>query len=985
MDRLQKLGRELGYEGKELQDFVAQENKQERDERAAEREIEKAKIAVEEAKLAQQREIELANVKAEEAKLAQQHEIELANVMAEEAKLAQQREIELANVKAEEAKIAQQREIELAKVEAAKIAKDNEFELARLTAEEANKLCDIELAKLAAEEARVLRDNEIELAKLTQQEELARSKSEHEKDKEIELARLHLEHEKLKMEQEIEHEKLKMEQEVELTRIDSQERQAKLDSDAKFAGQLELGKLDVEKAAHARNPKLPYFEETKDKMDIYLSRFEKYAVANKWDRSIWAAYLSALLKGRALEVYDRLSVADANDYEKLKDALLKNSDMTERVFRKKFRNDRPERSETFIQFGSRLRSYLDKWINMAKIENTFEAICDFMARDQFLESCSRELYVHLKPKTFKNLDEMAKEADLFAEAQGGVHTCTNKGQRDNRGAAQNHSKPDVNKGGGKQEIKCGICGKGHLTIKCYKNPNRMQANSAEVGNEAKGGDSDAKNEMQGAQARSDSFQNKGRGNSFGRGGNFPCGRGRGGNPPRGGHQVNFCKTQIEERSENGIENIYQSKGDNSINSVTKDKEGVCYFLKSRLPTARGTVNGKGVIAMRDTGCTGCVIRSSLVSEDQLLGKASDVTLINETTQRYPLALIDIDCPFFSGQTEALCMENTLYDVVIGNIDGSKLPDMSHFCAAVETRSQAKQCEKKYRKLKVPDQIINEDKEALKKAQAIDGNLANIRSRVKSGKVTVSRGLNRGQTKCVEWKDLLYREFTKGNKVTLQLVVPEGFREKVMRLAHETLMSGHLGTKKTLDRVVAEFFWPGICGDVARFCKSCDICQRTIQKGRVSKVPLGKLPLIDTPFKRVAVDIVGPIEPRSEKRNRYILTMIDYATRYPEAVALPSIETERVAEALVEMFSRVGIPDEMLTDCGSQFTAEVMKEVNRHLSLQQLTTTPYHPMCNGLVERFHATLKQMLRRMCAERPKDWNKYLPALLFAIREVP
>ena len=161
-----------------------------------------------------------------------------------------------------------------------------------------------------------------------------------------------------------------------------------------------------------------------------------------------------------------------------------------------------------------------------------------------------------------------------------------------------------------------------------------------------------------------------------------------------------------------------------------------------------------------------------------------------------------------------------------------------------------------------------------------------------------------------------------------------------------MTSGHLGTKKTLNRVVAEFFWPGICGDVARFCKSCDICQRTIQKGRDSKVPLGKLLLIDTPFKRIAVDIVCPIEPRSEKRNRYILTMIDYATRYPEAVALPSIETERVSEALVEMFSRVGIPDEMLTDCGSQFTVEVMVEVSRLLSLQQLTTTPYHPICNG---------------------------------------
>ena len=113
-------------------------------------------------------------------------------------------------------------------------------------------------------------------------------------------------------------------------------------------------------------------------------------------------------------------------------------------------------------------------------------------------------------------------------------------------------------------------------------------------------------------------------------------------------------------------------------------------------------------------------------------------------------------------------------------------------------------------------------------------------------------------------------------------------------------------------------------------------------------------MIDTQFKRVVVDIVGPIKPRSERKSRYILTIIDYATRYTEAVALPDIETERVAEALVEMFSRVGIPDEILTECGSQFTAEVLKEVSRLLSLQQITTTPYLPTCNGLNERFHMT-------------------------------
>ena len=146
---------------------------------------------------------------------------------------------------------------------------------------------------------------------------------------------------------------------------------------------------------------------------------------------MWAAYLSALPKGRALDVYDRLSTEDAADNDMLKDALLKNVDMTERGLRKKFRYNRPERLETFLQFSSRLCSYLNKWLTMAKVEKSFEAVCDFMARDQFLEVCSRELFVHLKPKAFENLDAIAKEADLVAEARGGVFSCVNKVQRDN--------------------------------------------------------------------------------------------------------------------------------------------------------------------------------------------------------------------------------------------------------------------------------------------------------------------------------------------------------------------------------------------------------------------------------------------------------------------------------------------------------------------------------------------------------------------------
>ena len=169
----------------------------------------------------------------------------------------------------------------------------------------------------------------------------------------------------------------------------------------------------------------------------------------------------------------------------------------------------------------------------------------------------------------------------------------------------------------------------------------------------------------------------------------------------------------------------------------------------------------------------------------------------------------------------------------------------------------------------------------------------------------------------------------------------------------------------MDRVVSEFFWPGVCGDVARFCKSCDICQGTIRKGRVTKVPLGKLSLTDTSFKRVAVDIVGSTEPRSDKKSRYILTMIDYAMRYPEAVSLPSVETERVAEALIAMFSRVAMPSEMLIEHESRVTIEFMNEVSRLLLLQQLTTISYRPYRKGPVEKFHAMFHADRTTVCFE--------------------
>ena len=602
MDRLIQMGKDLGYAGETLQDFVKQQQDYERGERIAERELERDRIAAEKAKAVKERELERDRIAAQEKERAD--------------KIAAQ-EKERADKRAAQEK---DREIELAKIAAQE--KDKEIELARIATEERLEMARIEGIAEQAERDRELKRTELE----TDRESKWSS--------EIEL-------EKLKHSFEMKH--LELMGQLVVQRV---------------TFKTELEKQKSEKLVHARDPKLPYFEESKDKMDSYLSRFEKYATANKWDKNVWATYLSALLKGCALDVYDRLLTEDAADYDKLKDALLKNFDMTERGFRKKFRYSRPERSETFIQFSSRLCSYLNKWLTMAKVEKSFEAVCDFMAHDQFLEACSRELFVHLKLKVFENLDEMAKEADLFAEARGGVFSCVNKGQRDNKGAAQ--SKPE-SKPSGKPEIKCGICGKGHLTIRCYKNPDRKQAYSAEIasgssGNsESKGSNSDYGGENeQGTQIKSEeSESSRGRGYTRGRGRGYFRGRGKTDGAPRGGgHQMSFCKTEVSKESDDGIESIYQSKIDSSLNSDSNVKEGVCYFLKSRLPTAEGTVNGRKVEVLRDTGCTCCTVKRSLVSDDQLIGKESYVKLIDETTQKYPLAVIDVDCPFFTGKTEA---------------------------------------------------------------------------------------------------------------------------------------------------------------------------------------------------------------------------------------------------------------------------------------------------------------------------------------------
>ena len=136
-----------------------------------------------------------------------------------------------------------------------------------------------------------------------------------------------------------------------------------------------------------------------------------------------------------------------------------------------------------------------------------------------------------------------------------------------------------------------------------------------------------------------------------------------------------------------------------------------------------------------------------------------------------------------------------------------------------------------------------------------------------------------EEKCGVLYRLYKHPYVNGGEPLKQVMVPEKLRRPIMEVAHESIMDGHMGIKKTTDKIQNAFYWPRIQGDLTRFCKSCDVCQ-TVRKGSVPKVPLEKMLLIDKPFKRVAIDLVGPISPPSEEGHGYILTLVYFWTLQP---------------------------------------------------------------------------------------------------------
>ena len=210
------------------------------------------------------------------------------------------------------------------------------------------------------------------------------------------------------------------------------------------------------------------------------------------------------------------------------------------------------------------------------------------------------------------------------------------------------------------------------------------------------------------------------------------------------------------------------------------------------------------------------------------------------------------------------------------------------------------------------------------------------------------------------------------------LVPAEMRREVFDLVHGL---SHPGTKATVKIMTSRFVWHGIAKDVREWARACIRCQ-TAKVHQHIRAPLQQFEKPAARFAHVHVDLVGPLT--SSKGHTHLLTVIDRFTRWPEAIPLAQTDAASVGAAFaLNWVARFGVPSDITSDRGPQFTAGIWRGLAESLGSRIHHTTVYHPQANGIVERFHRSLKAALKARLTTT--SWMEELPWVLLGLRTMP
>ncbi|GMR49974.1 hypothetical protein PMAYCL1PPCAC_20169, partial [Pristionchus mayeri] len=216
----------------------------------------------------------------------------------------------------------------------------------------------------------------------------------------------------------------------------------------------------------------------------------------------------------------------------------------------------------------------------------------------------------------------------------------------------------------------------------------------------------------------------------------------------------------------------------------------------------------------------------------------------------------------------------------------------------------------------------------------------------------------------------------------RLYVPEGRRDQFVEDLHNSPLSGHLGTKKLVQKILNEAFWGSTCKDVQSVLRKCERClQANAQKKMIP--PLQPI-VVNYPMEVVGIDLIDMS--RGKNGGKYILSVINHFTKFAGAFVLKDKKAESVAESFMNNWVLQGgrTPKNLMSDNGTEFVNQVMAEIAKRFEIERRLTLPYHSRANGLTERFNRTIVEIMRRI-KMRDDEWEEALPFALYAYNASP
>ena len=193
-------------------------------------------------------------------------------------------------------------------------------------------------------------------------------------------------------------------------------------------------------------------------------------------------------------------------------------------------------------------------------------------------------------------------------------------------------------------------------------------------------------------------------------------------------------------------------------------------------------------------------------------------------------------------------------------------------------------------------------------------------------------------------------------------------------------AGHMGVKRTVERIRSRAYWPRVTDTVKRFCERCEQCQKKKTPAKSPKAPM-KTYVSGTPNERVQIDILGPLV-ESYKSNKYIIVLTDCFTKWASAYAVPRATATEVADAILDWTSQFGVMKILHSDQGRQMESAIVKEVCQRFGIHKTRTTSYYPASDGQVERMNRTLIDMLSKYVGQNQRSWDEHIPLALLAYR---